>query len=74
VLQDEDLADAIVDHILERGRVLMLDGPSMRTKHLGLDDSTANPASTQLAKGAKPDEAPGFPEPTIARLGVSRRH
>jgi len=36
VLHDEDLAHAIIDRILERGRMLTLDGPSMRTKHLGL--------------------------------------
>jgi DNA replication protein DnaC len=28
VLHDEDLAQAIVDRILERGRLLTLDGPS----------------------------------------------
>ena len=39
VLHDEDLAQAIVDRVLERGRLLTLDGPSMRTKHLGLDDA-----------------------------------
>ena len=33
-LHDEDLAEAIVDRILERGRLLRLDGPSVRTKHL----------------------------------------
>ena len=49
VLHDDDLAHAIVDRILERGRVLTLDGPSMRTRHLGLDDPTAHPASTQSA-------------------------
>ena len=38
VLHDDDLAQAIVDRVLERGRLLHLDGPSMRTKHLGLDD------------------------------------
>jgi DNA replication protein DnaC len=70
VLHDEDLAHAIVDRILERGRMLTLDGPSMRTKHLGLDDPTANPASTQLAslsgEGARISgiQPPEFPEPT----------
>jgi DNA replication protein DnaC len=71
VLHDEDLAHAIVDRILERGRMLTLDGPSMRTKHLGLDDPTANPASTQVAaslsgEGARISgiERPEFPEPT----------
>lgn len=39
VLHDEDLAHAIVDRI-ERGRFLTLDGPSMRTRHLGIDDPT----------------------------------
>src|SRR3989475_10638038 len=71
VLHDEDLAHAIVDRILERGRVLTLDGPSMRTKHLGLDDPTASEASHHPAR--TPDgevirisgiELPEFPEPT----------
>jgi len=33
-LHDDDLAEAIVDRILERGRLLRLDGPSVRTKHI----------------------------------------
>lgn len=37
VLHDDDLAETIVDRILERGRLLTLDGPSMRTFHLHLD-------------------------------------
>ena len=62
VLHDEDLAAAIVDRILERGRVLKLDGPSIRTKHLGLDDPTKE-ASTQpaIVSGIRRQE---FPEPT----------
>ncbi len=40
VLHDPDLAAAIIDRVLERGRQLTLDGPSVRTKHLGLDDPT----------------------------------
>lgn len=36
-LHDEDLAHAIVDRILDRGRLLRLDGPSFRTKHLPAD-------------------------------------
>jgi len=31
VLHDDDLAEAIVDRILERGRLLKLDGPSQRS-------------------------------------------
>jgi hypothetical protein len=45
VLHDEDLAQAIVDRVLERGRLLTLDGPSMRTRHLGLDDLTLGASS-----------------------------
>ena len=63
VLHDPDLAAAIIDRILERGRLLQLDGPSVRTKHLGLDDPTLAEASTQPAtiSGNNPAE---FPEPT----------
>jgi len=64
VLHDADLAASIVDRILERGRHLKLDGPSMRTRHLGLDDPTApDTSSTQPARisGKTPAE---FPEPT----------
>lgn len=63
VLHDEDLAQAILDRILERGRLLTLDGPSMRTKHLGLDDPTSPGASDQPARISGIDQ-PEFPEPT----------
>jgi DNA replication protein DnaC len=63
VLHDDDLAHAIIDRILERGRMLMLDGPSMRTKHLQLDDPTATQAGDQPAR-ISGIEAPEFPEPT----------
>jgi DNA replication protein DnaC len=64
VLHDEDLAQAIVDRVLERGRLLQLDGPSMRTKHLGLDDPIKPEApSTEVVRisGISCSE---FPEPT----------
>ena len=71
VLHDDDLAHAIIDRVLERGRLLPLDGPSMRTKHLGLDDPTSPEASHQLARSLEGEvirisgiEAPQFPEPT----------
>jgi len=70
VLHDDDLAHAIIDRILERGRMLILDGPSMRTRHLGLDDPTAIAASTQAAsvsgEGARISgiQRSEFPEPT----------
>jgi DNA replication protein DnaC len=34
VLHDPDLAEAITDRVLERGRVIQLRGPSYRTRHL----------------------------------------
>ena len=63
VLHDDDLAHAIVDRVLERGRLLTLDGPSLRTKHLGLDDPTAPTPSPQVAR-ISGIGAPEFPEPT----------
>jgi len=38
VLHDDYLAEAIVDRILERGRLLRLGGPSLRTRHLPADE------------------------------------
>jgi DNA replication protein DnaC len=63
VLHDHDLAEAIVDRTLERGRLLVLDGPSVRTPHL---DSQADPANS------RPDRISGidrtkFPEPAAYR-------
>jgi len=37
VLHDHDLAEAIVDLVLEEGRLILVDGPSYRTRHLDLD-------------------------------------
>jgi len=65
VLHDEDLALAIVDRVLERGRLLTLDGPSHRTKHLGLDDAMAQTPPPQVAR-ISGIRAPEFPEPTLA--------
>ena len=63
VLHDEDLAHAIVDRILERGRILRLDGPSMRTRHLGLDDFAGDAVSTETGRISGIERAE-FPEPT----------
>ena len=65
VLHDNDLADAIVDRILHRGRLLRLDGPSVRTKHLpdgGLGDYDSDQSSSIFS--GIPDAE--FPEPTAA--------
>ena len=61
-LHDRDLAEAIVDRILERGRLIVMDGPSYRTRHLeGLDRGP-------LAGSHEPDrisgiDLPEYPEP-----------
>jgi hypothetical protein len=39
LLHDEDLAQAIIDRVLERGRLLRLDEPSIRTLHVNLDEA-----------------------------------
>jgi hypothetical protein len=39
VLHDEDMAAAILDRVLERGRLIHLDGPSGRTRHLNLEET-----------------------------------
>ena len=59
VLHDDDLAAAIVDRVLERGRHLKLDGPSMRTRHLGLDDPTAPDTSSAQPPGLDPAQQTG---------------
>ena len=48
VLHDEDLATAILDRILERGRLIHLDGPSGRTRHLNLEEVL--PAAAERAR------------------------
>jgi DNA replication protein DnaC len=62
VLHDQDLADAIVERILERGRLVRLDGPSMRTRHLTPDDLDADGQEPAIISGI---DRPEFPERTI---------
>jgi DNA replication protein DnaC len=64
VLHDDDLADAIVDRILERGRLLRLDGPSIRTKHLPADELRADDQPQAGGSKVSGIEAAEFPEPT----------
>src|SRR5713226_7023784 len=70
VLHDRDLAAAILDRVLERGRVIVLDGPSGRTKHLSLEDPAA-PAS-HVSEGARISgiQPPQFLEPTTRRVAA----
>ena len=61
VLHDPDLAAAIVDRTLERGRFITLDGPSYRTRHLKLDDPKTPVLQPAIISG---NQRPSFPEPT----------
>ena len=62
VLHDDDLADVIVDRVLERGRHLKLDGPSFRTnKHPDLDSAGGDDQNHAIISGTPPAE---LPEPT----------
>ena len=50
VLHDRDLAEVILDRVLERGELIALGGPSWRTKHLDpetLSDDGADPESVR---------------------------
>ena len=62
VLHDEDMAAAILDRVLERGRFIHLDGPSGRTRHLNLQEIL--PAGADRARISGID-VPEFPEPTL---------
>ncbi len=61
VLHDEDLAAAILDRVLERGRLIHLEGPSGRTRHLNLEDSLLAKRERVRISGISGSE---FPEPT----------
>jgi putative ABC transport system substrate-binding protein len=66
VLHDPDLAQAILDRVLERGRHLELRGQSYRTRHAPLD-LTPGPASPSSAPARiSGNHRPEFPEPTDA--------
>jgi DNA replication protein DnaC len=61
VLHDDDLAAAILDRILERGRLIHLDGTSGRTRHLNLEGVLPGAAERARISGIR---VPEFPEPT----------
>src|SRR2546427_579003 len=62
VLHDEDLAAAILDRVLERGRFVRLDGPSGRTRHLKFEDPLPGSTERLRISGIRGSE---FPEPTL---------
>jgi len=70
VLHDDQLAEAIVDRILERGRLLRLDGPSVRTKHLAQDDLIDEAATQNQGRRISGIHAAEFPERTSREVGL----
>ena len=60
VLHDPDLAEGILDRVLERGRILNFKGPSYRTRHL-------RGASVPIISGKS---VPEFREPTGFEEGI----
>ena len=63
-LHDDDLAAAIVDRILERDRILRLDVPSVRTKHLPEHELSDEPTELESSRIFSGTHAAEFPEPT----------
>ena len=65
VLHDADLAEAIIDRVLARGRFIELRGRSYRTRQQSESRRSRNPAPAETVKvsGTGPPE---FPEPTGA--------
>ena len=64
VLHDSDLAQAILDRVLERGRHLELRGESYRTRHAPLDLTPAPASASSAPARISGDHRPEFPEPT----------
>src|SRR5229473_2791645 len=62
VLHDEDMAAAILDRVLERGRFIHLDGPSGRTRHLNLEEILPENTKRLRISGIGGSD---FPEPTV---------
>jgi DNA replication protein DnaC len=73
VLHDEDLGQAIIDRVLERGRLIRLDGPSVRTLHLKLDEALKDDSDQddEVAR-ISGNKWPEFPEPTTASRARSQ--
>jgi DNA replication protein DnaC len=73
VLHDPDLAEAILDRVLERGRHLELRGPSYRTRHVKLDLHHDLRAPSGRPTRISGNQVPEFPEPTQHAFYAHRR-
>jgi DNA replication protein DnaC len=66
VLHDPDLAEAILDRVLERGRLIELRGASYRTRHLkSAETQHRNPLGKPA--GISGNHRQNFPEPTAPK-------
>jgi len=79
VLHDGDLAEAILDRVLERGRLIHMRGPSYRTRHLKPatksedKDSQVDPeANTDSMKSASAEDRATLPSDPSAAGAPSR--
>src|SRR5712691_4218308 len=66
VLHDPDLAEAILDRVLERGRHIELRGRSYRTRHAPLDLHPAPEPPSAAPARVSGNHRPEFPEPTVS--------
>jgi DNA replication protein DnaC len=64
VLHDPDLAEAILDRVLERGRHLQLRGSSYRVRHLNNKEKTSSPTTHSPGARISGKRRAKFPEPT----------
>jgi DNA replication protein DnaC len=72
VLHDPDLAEAILDRTLERGRHIELRGRSYRTRHAPLDLTPASESRSPEAARISGEHRPEFPEPTPRAIAALR--
>ena len=71
VLHDPDLAEAILDRVLERGRLVELRGASYRTRHIKPTDHRSSTSEVVRISG---NQVPEYPEPTSSIARHSRVH
>ena len=71
VLHDPDLAEAILDRVLERGRLVELRGASYRTRHLKSAESHHRIPPREGAR-ISGNQVPEYPEPTRTITPVGR--
>ena len=64
VLHDPDLAEALLDRVLERGRHIQLRGPSYRTRHQPKKEKSAPDSLDPPGARISGNVVPEFPEPT----------